>query len=182
MFTLSLTLFTIVNLYHGRIVKSRVCKHKSEEKMKKKYPIDLSRVGKRLKAVRDELGLSMDRLSAVTGYSKALISAAENGLKKPSVLYLYALFDKYKVSIHYIFDGEGAMFVEPEQERPAMGDASASPAMEDENIRQLLYLVEHVDMVRFAVLSHFIEYKTQHKNLIEQLLQEKQRTQPDSSS
>ncbi len=149
--------------------------------MAKKYPIDLNEVGNRLKAVREELKLTMDQMREISGYSKSLISSAENGLKKPSVLYLYALYDRYNVSIHYILNGKGPMFLPVlavEEEKPEVSglereEASEAFIQSDDNIRRLLYLMEHVDMVRFAVLSHFIEYKTQHKRLIDDLLEEK---------
>jgi transcriptional regulator with XRE-family HTH domain len=148
------------------------------KKMAKKYPIDLNEVGNRLKAVREELKLTIDQMREISGYSKSLISSAENGLKKPSVLYLFALYDRYNVSIHYILNGKGPMFLPLEEEKPEAPDHKREEASEefiqsDDNIRHLLYLMEHVDMVRFAVLSHFIEYKTQHKRLIDELLEEK---------
>lgn len=154
--------------------------------MKKRYPIDLEAVGGRLRAVRDELKLSMEQMREISGYSKSLISAAENGLKKPSVLYLYALYHRYNVNIHYIFSGEGDMFLgsradsgapdmvpEPETADGGRDAPSFDWVGEDPNLRSLFHLMENVDMVRFAVLSHFIEYRTQHKQLIEELMEEK---------
>jgi len=159
------------------------------KKMNKRYPIDLGAVGGRLRAVREELKLSMEQMREISGYSKSLISAAENGLKKPSALYLYAMYDHLNVNIHYIFSGEGDMFlvskadpgtaadtgsaVGPDTESEVSPDTGPGWAGADDNIRSLFYLMEHVDMVRFAVLSHFIEYRTHHKRMIEELLEEK---------
>ena len=58
----------------------------------------------------------MDDLRDISGYSKSMISKAENGLKKPSISYLYALMDKYNVNINYILTGKGKMFLEPGKE------------------------------------------------------------------
>ncbi len=146
--------------------------------------MDLAEVGKRLKAVRDHLSLSMEKLRQITGYSKALISAAEKGQKKPSAIYLYALFDKFNVNIHYIFSGSGSMFLDEDTENVPVdspgvetADVSADPtdASMDDDSRELFYLIENVDMVRYAMLSHFIQYKTENHLIINQLLEEKRR-------
>ena len=159
--------------------------------MNKRYPIDLEAVGGRLRAAREELKLSMEQMREISGYSKSLISAAENGLKKPSALYLYAMYDHLNVNIHYIFSGEGNMSLVSKDDPGTAADTGLKVGTDtglkvgpdtgpgpgwagaDDNIRSLFYLMEHVDMVRFAVLSHFIEYRTQHKRMIDELLEEK---------
>lgn len=141
--------------------------------------MDLNEVGVRLRAARETLGLTMERMRDITGYSKSLISAAENGLKKPSTIYLFALMDKYNVDINYIFSGRGQMFLQPPEEGDSEEErarrASLSLVKSDENIRDLIYLMDNVDMVRYAVLSFFLQYRTQHKHIIDELLEAKQR-------
>ncbi len=152
----------------------------------KKYAMNLEEVGGRLKAIRGHLGLSMERLRQITGYSKALISAAENGLKKPSTIYLYALYDKFNVNIHYVFGGSGPMFLEEEKEIIPAGEASVDSAAGEsvsgmetlgDDARELIYLIKNVDMVRYTMLGHFIQYKTQNHLIINQLLEEKRKKQ-----
>ena len=155
--------------------------------MKKRYFMDLSEVGARLRAARETLELTMEQMRDITGYSKSLISAAENGLKKPSTIYLYAMMDKFNIDINYIFSGRGRMFLEAgqageeqkEQDRAESLDLSLVKS--DENIRDLFYLMKNVDMVRYAVLSFFLQYRTQHKHVIEELLQEKRRQDGDTA-
>ena len=130
--------------------------------------MDLVDVGTRLRAARATLKLTMEQMRDITGYSKSLISAAENGLKKPSIIYLYAMKDKFDVNINYIFSGKGPMFRETGEEEK--GEA-ISLSKADQNIQDLFYLMENVDMVRFAMLSFFIRYRTQNKQVIEELLQ-----------
>ena len=56
-----------------------------------------------------------------------------------------------------------------------------SPGSADRNIRELYYLMENVDMVRYAVLSFFIQYRTQNKHVIEELLQAGRQKEQDAS-
>lgn len=149
----------------------------------KKYFMDLKKVGERLKTARKTLKLTMDDMRDISGYSKSLISSAENGLKKPSVVYLFTLLDKFNVNINYILCGEGKMFLEPDQPGKEKKELEQIPLKDlmktDENLRQLVYMIDRVDMVRYAVLSFFIQYKTENKRMIEELLSEKQhRTEP----
>lgn len=144
--------------------------------------MDLPEVGARLKAVRETLKLSMDQMRDITGYSKSLISAAENGLKKPSTIYLFAMYHKFNVNIHYIFSGKGSMFLDtagqpppPAKDEEKQDQSGAVPFVETEHIRELLYLMENVDMVRYAVLGYFIQYKSRNKHLIEEQLEEKKK-------
>lgn len=154
--------------------------------MKEKYSMDLAEIGARLRAVRGTLKLSMDRISDITGYSKALISAAENGFKKPSSIYLYAMYDKFNVNIHYIFSGKGPMFLDspesrglPEKSPPPPPRQGAPFSESDAHVREMLELMEHVETVRFAVLGYFYQYKTQNKRLIEEQLEEKRGEEPE---
>jgi hypothetical protein len=39
-------------------------------------------------------------------------------------------------------------------------------------LSEMLYLVEHVDMVKYAMLSYFISYKTQNLPVIKKLLEQ----------
>lgn len=131
-------------------------------------------MGGRLRAVREALKLTMEDMRNITGYSKSLISAAENGLKKPSVIYLYALFDKYDVNVHYIFNGEGPMFLdEPEIEKTEQTPEKDKKSKQlTDNFHEMMELMEEVEMVRYAMLTYFIRYKTENKRIIDQLLEE----------
>jgi transcriptional regulator with XRE-family HTH domain len=130
----------------------------TNEKMNKKFNMNLHEIGKRLKAVRTSLDLSIEKIAQVTGFSKSLISEAENGRKKPSSVYLFGLLDQYKVNINFILTGAGEMFLD---HRSAM----------DNEIRELFHMVENVSLVRYAVLGFFIEYKIRNKDVIKELME-----------
>ena len=62
------------------------------------------RIGGKLKALRNSLGLSMKQLSQGTGLSTALFSRIENGLIIPSIPTLEKISDYLKVDIGYFFE------------------------------------------------------------------------------
>ena len=130
--------------------------------MNKKPELNLIEIGRRLKAVRIILGLSIEKISESTGFSKSLISEAENGYKKPSAIYLYGLLDLFGVNINYILKGDGVMFL----------TGGFSEVGEDEEVKEMLYYMENIKMVRYSVLANFIDFKTRHKGVIQDLLNE----------
>lgn len=68
---------------------------------------DLSlRIGGKLKALRNSLGLSMKQLSQGTGLSTALFSRIENGLIIPSIPTLEKISEYLKVDIGYFFEND----------------------------------------------------------------------------
>jgi transcriptional regulator with XRE-family HTH domain len=131
-----------------------------------KDELDTQRIGQRLREVRKTLNMTIDDAHRETGFSRSLISEVENGLKKPSSLYLFALLDKFNVNINYIFKGKGSMFTDPISCAKEFGP-------DQENIEILLDAMKHVDLVRYSVLKFFIEFKTANREYIENALSEK---------
>jgi len=137
--------------------------------MKKKYNFNLEEMGKRLKQVRNNLNLTIEKMHEITGFSRSLISEAENGIKKPSAIYLFELLYRFNADINYIFSGKGEMFL-----AHRVGDED-EPVERKDDLDEMLYLIEHVDMVKYGMLSYFINYKTLNKNTINKLLEEKKK-------
>ena len=133
--------------------------------MRKKYDLDLKAIGKRLKNTRETLEVTLEKMQQITGFSKSLISAAEKGQKKPSAIYLFALLDRYKVDLNYIFTGNGNMFLhgfKPEQRSNE----------QSQTLEEMIYMIENVELVRYAMLTEYIKFKAQNKNIIGDTLQE----------
>ncbi len=131
--------------------------------MSQKYKFNTKEIGKRLKEARDSLGMTIDKMHDITGFSRSLISEAENGLKKPSPIYLFALLDKFNVNINYIFTGRGKMFLLREDEECYKGE-------DGEKIKELLFHMKNVDMLRYSILSYYSKYIFENKDLIEKIL------------
>ncbi len=127
--------------------------------MIKKPKLNQEEIGKRLREVREALNLTIEKMYHATGFSRSLISEAENGLKKPSSTYLFALLDLYQVNLNYIMSGRGDMFLGEELVFEDFGkDAKL--------VHSLLMYMKKADVVRFTILKYFLEYKAQFNDLI----------------
>lgn len=67
--------------------------------------------GKRLKQIRQVLGLSQDELGSVLGISKQFYSNIENNRTKLNNDKLVLLCTDYNVNINYLLVGKGEMFI-----------------------------------------------------------------------
>lgn len=61
------------------------------------------RVLNRLRKVRNELGLSLEQLSELSGVGIATLSEVERGLQIPNQLTVIAISDALDMPAHYIF-------------------------------------------------------------------------------
>jgi len=143
--------------------------------MSKKITLDQKEVGRRLREIRNLLGLTLDKIHDITGFSKSLISEAENGLKKPSPLYLFALLDKFNINVNYILSGKGNPFLTETEEEQVLN------AEDTQSLKDLVYLVKNVDIVRYATFEFIAKYKRENASMIDDILHErKQGNQLDS--
>lgn len=127
--------------------------------------MNLQAIGARLRTARETLGLTIEKIHQETGFSKSLISEAENGIKKPSSRYLFALVARFKVNINYILTGKGDMFMSGWE---LTGDFGA----DKEKVIDLLYHIERIEMVRYEILGFFLRYKNENAHLIDRLLKD----------
>lgn len=68
-------------------------------------------IGKQLRSIRMQRGLSMQQVSARTGVSTAMISLVERGLASPSLTTLAALGGIYGLGLGDLFNGSSAIRV-----------------------------------------------------------------------
>ncbi|MCP4215746.1 MAG: helix-turn-helix transcriptional regulator [bacterium] len=129
--------------------------------------MDMGELGARIKTARQAIGITMEVLSEVMGFAKSNVSLVENGHQRPTLNYFRVLYEKYDVDLNYLFSGEGEIF--------RQGTARArkkEPTAADSALEEMLYMVENLEMVRFAMLSYYIGFKTQNKSVIKELLGE----------
>jgi len=127
--------------------------------------MNLQAIGARLRTAREKIGLTIEKIHQETGFSKSLISEAENGIKKPSSRYLFALVERFKVNINYILTGKGDMFMSGWE---LTGDFGA----DKEKVIDLLYHIERIEMVRYEILGFFLRYKNENAHIIDRLLKD----------
>lgn len=72
--------------------------------------------GERVKEIRKELGLTLDKFGEKVGVTKQTISRIENGVNKLTVQMQKAICREYNVNVNYLVDGTGEMFIEPKDD------------------------------------------------------------------
>ncbi|MFI5615146.1 helix-turn-helix domain-containing protein [Amycolatopsis sp. NPDC051903] len=92
-----------------------VAKHEPAE-----HP-EAAHLGSKLRARRQDAGLSLRQFARDLGYSAAFVSQIENGKSQPSVATLYAMCSALNVSIDELFAGSGADAAEAPAPAPAAG-------------------------------------------------------------
>ena len=135
--------------------------------MKKKYNLNLNEIGERLKYIRDTIGYTLEKMGDITGFSTSLISAAEKGQKKPSAIYLFALLEQFNVNLNYVFSGKGSMFLSgsaPKKEPTSTDDA---------NFQEMIHMLENVPIVKYALMSEYLLFKSKHTDTISKVLETK---------
>lgn len=68
--------------------------------------------GERVKQVRKELGLSLEKFGEKIGLRKSSLSQIENGINNLTDQTIRGICREYNVSYDYLVDGEGEMFTD----------------------------------------------------------------------
>ena len=68
--------------------------------------------GERVKQVRKELGLSLEKFGEKIGLRKSSLSQIENGINNLTDQTIRGICREYNVSYDYLMDGEGEMFTD----------------------------------------------------------------------
>ena len=123
-------------------------------------------VGKRLRQFRIKKSLTQSELCSHFGMGHANYSRIERGQVFPGLSILVTLREKFNVSLDWLLCNKGEMFLADEASKDEfinLGDYQT-------DVVDLLYHMEHVPMIKHAILSYFLEYKTDHENIIRKVL------------
>lgn len=131
----------------------------------KKVEMDLVAIGERLRRVRKTLNLTIGKISSNIGLSSSLISDFEKGKKKPSSLYLYGLMQNFKINVHYIFTGEGDIFMKK------TSHLDLDPAIEE-----MLEVMTKLEVARYTILAQFHDFKIRYRHILKELIENKEHT------
>lgn len=133
-----------------------------------RFSINMEETGKRLKTFRVSRGITLAELAEQTGLSPAMLSETEAGKNKPSPNLMLAMHRIFGLNIHWLLTGEGESLVKQNTTRPPLdknGDIVC-------DMDSMLWLMDRVSMVKFAMLTYFSMYYFDHKEYIAKILKE----------
>ena len=143
-----------------------------KEKLKKE-------IGARMRKIRKTLVYTQEKMVSHFDIGRANYSRIEKGEVLPGATILNVLKTRFNVSLDWLITNQGKMFVK-EKDKNADKD-KVDMGKYAEETRELLTYMEKVPMVKHAILSYFIQYKLQHKKIIQQALEESASTVNGSS-
>jgi transcriptional regulator with XRE-family HTH domain len=132
-------------------------------------------MGIKMKKIRKALGYTQDQMVSHFNIGRANYSRIEKGEIFPRPSLLNTLKLEFNVSLDWLVSNIGEMFQQTQKETKS----SLEFGEYTEEVRDLLFHMEKVPMLKHAVLSFFIEYKVKNKEHVEKILhqgeEEKQR-------
>jgi transcriptional regulator with XRE-family HTH domain len=141
--------------------------------MKKEH---LKELGKRLKTLREELGMNQKKFAAAIGISGSLLSQIETGQKNPVYEFLYKLMREYQVSLDWLFSGKGEMFLKRKPEVEAGEDKYID---EIESIDDLVWYLEHSNLFNLNVMGYSARFFFENEDHIKKELSRKRQKKKD---
>lgn len=116
----------------------------------------LNNIGSRIKKTRKFLNLTQKQIAEKTGLSVAFLSQIENGIKRPSSIYLFFLLLEHRVNTNWLLSGKGEMFltenlIEKSQAFDFGGDREA--------VETMLHDLEKNPLARHSLLSFYLKWK-----------------------
>jgi transcriptional regulator with XRE-family HTH domain len=144
----------------------RVKKSQGNDPVGEKRKVILKKeIGKRLRKVRKTLGYTQDQMVGYFDCGRANYSRIEKGEVFPNPGMLEVLYNQFNVSLHWLICSKGAMMqAQPENTQPETGNPVKG--IDTSEVRELLFYIETVPMIKHAVLGFFLEYKEENKKLI----------------
>ena len=133
-------------------------------------------VGLRLKELRRKLKMTQAQLGEKLGINGSAVAKHENGITFPTGKMLNILSSQYNVSMDYLLCGRGTLFCENK-------DNSNSNRLKniingDKELEELFSLVSSMSWVRHAVLSYFLRFKLENRELIQKELEKDPASSP----
>jgi len=138
----------------------------------------LKKLGKRIKALREELRMNQKKFAAALGISGSLLSQIETGQKNPVYEFLYKLMIKYHVSLDWLFTGKGSMFLRRRLEGKAGDDKYID---EIESIDDLVWYLEHSNLFNLNVMGYAARFFFENEEHIKKELERKRKKKEKES-
>jgi len=126
-------------------------------------------VGKRIKQVREALGLTQVDFVKPLNRKAPFLSQIENGTKKnPGVGIFLQISLVYNVSMDYLFHGTGDMFLNPKIKI----DKDKRDYIEDiDSVEDLIWLFEHSKFFKDSIMGYAGKFKYENEVLIKKSIE-----------
>ncbi len=136
----------------------------TKEKLKKE-------IGARLRRIRKKLGFTQEEMVAFLDIGRANYSRIEKGEVFPNPTIFDVLYFRFNVNLEWLVCNEASMF-----RRDGAGDGGFNELVEcSGEVKELLFHIENVPMLRHAILGFFLEYKEKNKKIIDPVLKKSKR-------
>jgi len=124
--------------------------------------IYLESLGKRIKEIRLSLNLIQEDFASSIGISNTYLSEIESGKKNPKVAFFYNLFQKYRISLDYLFFGCGPMKLNKN-----IRIQNINPNVEYvNNIDDMLKLMDISSLYRDSIMSYATKFYLDNEPII----------------
>lgn len=130
-------------------------------------------IGMKMRKIRKALGFTQVQMVSFFDIGRANYSRIEKGEIFPTPTTLNTLCREFNVSLDWLIANEGEMFILENQEQD--GKKTRAPGKHNREIKDLLFLIEKVPMVRHAILGFFLEYKQKNQGIIQEILEKNPR-------
>ncbi|MCP5047530.1 MAG: helix-turn-helix transcriptional regulator [bacterium] len=138
--------------------------------------VELKEIGRRAKAVRFHLDLTLDVISKELGMSRSYLSDFERGIRLPTSKYLKYLHQRHNVNLNYIFGSGLPLFRTEDNSAPYFGHYQP-------DIDELLWIMKDIPHAFHHVLGYIEGYKMEHQRLIEEAkMKRKEKDKPELPS
>ncbi len=115
-----------------------------------------SNIAKRLKAIRQELGLKQNELAKGLDVSNPTISDLESGKYRPNFEIISRFVRRYDVNLYYLYFGTGEMFGEhAEKSTGLLADDFSDSIINQDEFKRFLDHLRRSPFMMLSVLSHY---------------------------
>jgi len=120
--------------------------------MKKEIDVnkeELIAFGKKMRSIRESLGLNQKTFAAGLGFADSYLCQIEKGKANPTYEFFYKLTSRYRISLDYLFYGKGEMIYGSEKESEGLAELKSNV----DNIDKLVWVSEHSGIFRMSILA-----------------------------
>jgi transcriptional regulator with XRE-family HTH domain len=125
-------------------------------------------IGKRMRKVRKSMGFTQDKMASFFDVGRANYSRIEKGEIFPNPNVLNILRTQFNISLDWLITDQGKMANVDKVDNSSVLEFGEHT----EEIKDLLYHMGRIPMVRHTVLGFYFDYKEKNKKIIKEFLEE----------